>query len=721
MKKSVYITTVEPNSGKSVITLGLMNELLAKIGNVGYFRPIVNQEEDNHVQTVLNFFKLSQTTKESYALTRAEVIKYLNEGNEQKIFDKIIRKHKKLQKKYDFILVEGSDFAGEGVILEFGLNVKIAVNLNTPTILVGNADNKKITDFISGIQLAYDSFKEKNVQVVALIANKVPSKYLKTIVERLRKKVDEEVYITAIAKDETLANPGIRDIIKAMDAEILLGEHALDKEIKRIAVGAMQIRHFLKYIKDKTLVITPGDRADIILASLQVDRSYNYPGISGIVLSGGLKPEKSIMKLLEGINTNVPILSVKPQTYDAATQIESIKVQINPDDKTKIYRSIRLFNKYVDSKALLKKISDFDAEDRMTPGVFLYMLEERASKNKKRIVLPEAIDPRILKAAAKIVEKDLADIILLGKEKTIKAIAKENNIDLDWDKVTIIDPETSPLKDKYAKKLYELRKHKGVNLAMAYDLVEDGAYFGTMMVREGDADGMVSGAIHTTAHTIRPALQVIKTKPGSNFVSSTFFMAMPDRVSAFADCAIVPNPNAEQLAEIAIMTADAAKQFGLKPKVAMLSYSSGTSGSGEDVEKVRKATEIVKKKRPDILIEGPIQYDAAVDPKVGKKKLPGSPVAGEANVLIFPDLNTGNNTYKAIQRETGALAIGPMSLGLRKPVNDLSRGATVDDIYNTILLTSIQAQETEKEGKAPEKSDSNHKTESKKAVKLDKS
>ncbi len=718
MKKSVYITTVEPNSGKSVITLGLMNELLAKIGNVGYFRPIVNHEKDNHVQTVLNFFQLNQTPKETYALTRSEVVKYLNEGNEQKIFDKIIRKYKKLQKKYDFILVEGSDFAGEGAILEFGLNVKIAVNLNTPTILVGNADGKKTTDFISGIQLAYESFKEKNVQLVALVANKVSPKQLKTMVERLKKKVDKEVYVTAIPKDETLANPGIRDIIKAMDAEILLGEHALDKEIKRIAVGAMQIRHFLKYIKDKTLVITPGDRADIILASLQVDRSYNYPGISGIVLSGGLKPEKSIMKLLEGINTNVPILSVKPQTYDAATQIESIKVQINPDDKTKIYRSIRLFNKYVDSKILLKKITDFEAEDRMTPGVFLYMLEEKASRDKKRIVLPEAIDPRILKAAAKIIEKDLADIILLGKEKTIKAIAKENHIDIDWDKVTIIDPETSPLKDKYAKKLYELRKHKGVNLAMAYDLVEDGAYFGTMMVREGDADGMVSGAIHTTAHTIRPALQLIKTKPGSNFVSSTFFMAMPDRVSAFADCAIVPNPDAEQLAEIAIMTADAAKQFGLKPKVAMLSYSSGTSGSGEDVEKVRKATEIVKQKRPDILIEGPIQYDAAVDPKVGKKKLPGSLVAGEANVLIFPDLNTGNNTYKAIQRETGALAIGPMSLGLRKPVNDLSRGATVDDIYNTILLTSIQAQETEKEEKTSEE---NNRNQSKKAIKLDKS
>ncbi len=697
MKKSLYITTVEPNSGKSIVTLGLMNELLSHTGKVGYFRPIVNDEKDNHINTVLEFFKLKQKPEDAYALTRAEVVKCLNEGKEQKIFERIIRQYKKLEKKFDFILIEGSDFAGEGTIVEFDINVKIAVNLNAPTVLVGNAGKKKVSEFISGIQLAYENFKEKNVEIVALIANKVLSKNLESIVNKLKKITEEETYVAAIPRDETLANPSMQDIIHYMNARILLGENALNKEIKRIAVGAMQIRHFLKYIKDKTLVITPGDRADIILASLQVDRSYNYPEIAGIVLSGGLIPEKNIMKLLEGVNTGVPIISVKQQTYEAATMIESMKIQINPYNKQKIVRSIKLFKKYVNAKEILKKVARFETAERMTPSMFLYMLEEKASRDKKRIVLPEAIDPRILQAAAKIIEKDLADIILLGKEDIIKAIAKEHNINLDWNKVTIIDPETSHLKDKYAKKLYELRKHKGVNLAMAYDLVEDGAYFGTMMVREGDADGMVSGAIHTTAHTIRPALQLIKTKPDARFVSSTFFMAMPDRVSAFADCAIVPNPDAEQLADIAIMTADAAKQFGLKPRVAMLSYSSGSSGSGEDVEKVRKATEIVRKKRPDILIEGPIQYDAAVDPEVGKKKMPDSPVAGQANVLIFPDLNTGNNTYKAIQRETGALAIGPMSLGLRKPVNDLSRGATVDDIYNTILLTSIQASEMEKE------------------------
>ncbi len=696
MKKALYLATIEPNSGKSLITLGLINELLAKTSKIGYFRPIVNSPQDNHIETVIRYFKLDQNTREAFALTRSEVVDLLNEKREDLILEKIIRQFKKLEKKFDFILIEGSDFSGEGSIVEFDMNVKIASNLSVPTVIVGSGIGKSFDEFVGSMQLAYEAFKEKEVKVVALIANKIRPKNLKTVVKKLGKIVPEDTYVTAIPRDEYLSKPSMLDIIRSFDAKVLIGEEHLTNSIKNIAVGAMQIRHFLKYVKEKTLVITPGDRADIILTALQADKSYNYPSIAGLVLSGGLIPEKPVMKLIEGVNTHVPIISVKPQTYEVATQIKSIKVQINPRDTKKILRSIRLFKKYVDAKRILDSIYKFHT-DRITPSMFLYNLEELASRKKMRIVLPEATDPRILKAACKIQSRDLADIILLGKPEVIKNTAQTHGIKLDWDKVKIIDPETSPLIEKYAKKIYELRKHKGINEAMAHDLAEDGAYFGTMMVREGDADGMVSGAVHTTAHTIKPALQLIKTKPGSNFVTSTFFMALPDRVSAFADCAIVPNPDAEQLAEIAIRTADAAKRFGIEPRVAMLSYSSGTSGKGEDVEKVRKATGIVRQKRPDILIEGPIQYDAAVDPTVGQKKMPGSPVAGHATVLIFPDLNTGNNTYKAVQRETGALAIGPMLMGLKKPVNDLSRGATVDDIYNTILLTSIQAQENDEQ------------------------
>ncbi len=694
MNKAIYLATIEPNSGKSLVSIGLMNELKSRSEKIGYFRPIIDgdKRKDNHIELMLDYFKIKQTYEESFGLTRSEIVRFLNENQEDKILDKIIRKYKKLEKKFDFIIIEGSDFTGEGSIVEFEMNIKIASNLSIPAIIIGSGKNKTMQEFIGSMKLAYDGFREKEVEVIALIANKIQPKNLKSVVNNLKKAVSKQTYVTAIPRDEFLANPSIYDIIRIFDAKILFGENNLGRHIKHIAVGAMQMRHFLRYLKNQTLVITPGDRADIILSALQADKSYSYPDIAGIVLSGGLIPEKPILKLIEGTNINVPLISVKPQTYDVATTIRSMPIQINPKDIKKIMRSIRLFNKHVDVKLILDRFIRFESK-RVTPSMFLYNLEEKAAREKKRIVLPESTEPRILKAACQILSRDLADIILLGDEKNIKNIAKTHGINLDWDKVTIINPKESPLLEKYARKIHELRKHKGVNEAMAYDLAEDPTYFGTMMVREGDADGMVSGAVHTTAHTIKPALQLIKTKPGSNFVTSTFFMAMPERVSAFADCAIVPNPNAEQLAEIGIATADAAKKFGIEPRVAMLSYSSGSSGTGEEVEKVRKATEIVRKKRPDILIEGPIQYDAAVDPEVGKKKMPDSPVAGQATVMIFPDLNTGNNTYKAVQRETGALAIGPMLLGLKKPVNDLSRGATVDDIYNTILLTSIQAQD----------------------------
>ena len=697
MSKGLYITTIEPNGGKSVVSLGLMNELLSRTTKVAYFRPIIPGDvRDNHISTMLEHFKLNQKYEDAFALTRTQVVQLLNNNQEDKILETIIRKYRQLEKTHDFILVEGSDFSGETSMIEFEINIKIASNLSVPALIVGSGIGKTMEEFAGNVQLAYDGFEEKDVKVIALIANKVLPKNIPAVIKRLKKIVKPDTYVAAIPRDELLSHPSMYDIIRTFDAEILTGENQLGRDIRQVAVGAMQMRHFLKFIKDKTLVITPGDRHDLILAALQADKSFNYPSISGIVLSGGLKPAKPVLKLIEGVNTHVPVLSVKPQTYEVATRIKNMKVQINPGDTKKILRAIRLFKKHVDSRVILDKLVRFKT-DRITPGAFLYNLEELAGRKKMRIVLPEATEPRVLRAACKVLERDLADIILLGKPEAIKETARAHGIRLDWDKVKIIDPETSELTEKYARKIYELRKHKGINEAMAHDLATDGAYFGTMMVREGDADGMVSGAVHTTAHTIKPALQLIKTKPGRHFVTSTFFMALPDRVSAFADCAIVPNPDAEQLAEIAIQTADAAKTFGISPRVAMLSYSSGSSGKGADVEKVRKATELVKRQRPDILVEGPIQYDAAVDPEVGRKKMPDSPVAGRANVLIFPDLNTGNNTYKAVQRETGALAIGPMLLGLKKPVNDLSRGATVDDIYNTILLTSIQAQRNDEQ------------------------
>ena len=696
MNKAVYIATIEPFSGKSLISIGLMNELLTRKNKVGYFRPVINDysegKKDNHIKTMINFFKLDISYDDAYGFTRSEMIKLLNKGQEKKILETIIRKYKKLEKKYDFILLEGSDFSGEGTMIEFELNVKLAANLSIPVILVSSGVSKTFDEYISNIKLAYDSFKDEKVTVPAIIANKIKPKNLKTVVARIKKVVDQDTYVAAVPRDENLLKPSMRDILNYFDGKVLFGEDHLEKPVKQYEVGAMQLRHYLSRLRDKSVVITPGDRADLILGAIQADKSDAYPNISGLVLTGGITPEKPILKLINGINTSLPIVVIKPNTYEATAKISDLKPKINPYDTRKIMRSIGLFKKHVDVKRILDKLIHYENE-KMTPSMFLYNLEEWAGRERKRIVLPEGTDPRILKAACRLQATDLVDIILLGKKDQICSIVKNKGINLDCNKVTIIDPETSPKLEMYAKKLYELRKHKGITETTAMDLVKDPSYFGTMMVYMGDADGMVSGAVHTTQHTIRPALQIIKTKPGAKLVSSVFFMCLPDRVSAFADCAINPNPNAEELAEIAIASADSAKKFGIKPKVAMLSYSSGSSGKGEDVEKVRQATEIVKEKRPDILVEGPIQYDAAVDPEVGKKKMPDSPVAGQASVLIFPDLNTGNNTYKAVQRETGALAIGPMLQGLNKPVNDLSRGCTVDDVYNTILLTAIQAQE----------------------------
>ena len=453
----------------------------------------------------------------------------------------------------------------------------------------------------------------------------------------------------------------------------------------------MQLRNYLQYITEKGLVITPGDRADIILGALQANLSVNYPSISGIVLTGGIIPEDTIMKLIEGLSDIVPIASVEEGTYLIANRIGAIKSKIYADNIKKIETSIQAFQKYVNLDELSEKLVTFEV-DGITPRMFQYNLLKQARKERKHIVLPEGNDDRVLIAISRLQEMDVVDLTVIGSKKEIEKRAAELKINIDYSKLNIVLPNESADYENYSETYYELRKEKNVTLAMAQDLMEDVSYYGTMMVYKGHADGMVSGAAHTTQHTILPALQFVKTRPECKIVSSIFFMCLENRVSIFGDCAINPNPTAEQLAEIAISSADSSIAFGIEPKIAMLSYSSGTSGKGDDVDKVRNATEIVRQKRPDLKIEGPIQYDAAVDMTVGKSKLPNSEVAGQASVLIFPDLNTGNNTYKAVQRETGALAIGPMLQGLNKPVNDLSRGCTIDDIINTVIITAIQAQ-----------------------------
>lgn len=695
MSKSIYIATSEPSSGKSIVTLGLMSMLIGKTAKVGYFRPIVEDFEeggsDNHIETVISHFGLDIQFEDAYAITKSKLIKKKNKGKLGDVLDLIIEKYKRLEERFDFVLVEGTSFTGEGTAIELDINVLIAKNLGIPAVIVGTGVGKTLEELIDSLHLVYDSFKIKEVEVLAIFANKVQPENIELVTTGLRKNLPESILINTIPVISSLNHPTVQEIVIDLNAKVLFGDAYLNNQTSNFSVGAMQLCNYLLHLKEDSLVITPGDRADIILGVLQANESVNYPTIAGIVLTGNILPEPSILKLIEGLSPVVPIISVEEGTYYITNRIGAIKSKIYANNKQKIATSITTFEKYVAIDNLAQKLITFKAEG-MTPKMFQYNLVKRAKMHRKHIVLPEGSDERIIIAAARLLAMDVVDISIIGNKKQIESKVAELGLEFDFSKVQIINPIESEHYDDYVATYYELRKAKNVSMAMAKDLLEDVSYFGTMMVYKGHADGMVSGAAHTTQHTILPALQFIKTKPNCSVVSSVFFMCLEDRVSVFGDCAINPNPTAEQLAEIAISSADSSLAFGIEPKVAMLSYSSGTSGKGDEVDKVRKATEMVKAQRPDLKIEGPIQYDAAVDLEVGQSKMPNSEVAGHASVLIFPDLNTGNNTYKAVQRETGALAIGPMLQGLNKPVNDLSRGCTVDDIINTVVITAIQAQ-----------------------------
>jgi phosphate acetyltransferase len=694
MNKALYIATSESYSGKSIVALGLMHALTGRIGKVAYFRPIIADLDpgiqDNHIETVLKHFNLPQTYEQSYGFKKNELVRLLNEGSTNSIIDRIIEKFKYLESRYNFVLVEGSDFSDEVSFIEMDLNVLIAKNLGIPVVIVGSGKGKTLENYSSQIHLTYDTFKEREVEVIGVIANKVHETNLQEVKFAMQKELPD-VIVSVIPRVDSLAKPTVKEIVHALEAEVLFGGAMLNNKTGKFSVGAMQLRNFLNHLSEDTLVITPGDRADVILGTLQAHESANYPNISGIVLTGGLAPDQNVLRLIDGLGAVLPILLVREGTFAVTNKIGSIQSKIYSDNKDKILKSIQVFEEHMDLEGFMEKFTQFNAEG-ITPSMFQYNLMKRTRSTKKHIVLPEGTDSRVLHAAARLSNLDLVNLTLLGDATQIQTKLSNLGLTLDSSKVNLINPVDSPNYEDYVKTFYELRKHKNVNIHMAEDLLTDVSYFGTMMVYKGDADGMVSGAVHTTQHTIRPALQFVKTKPGVSVVSSVFFMCLEDRVSVFGDCAINPNPNAEQLAEIAISSADSSRAFGIEPKVAMLSYSSGSSGKGEEVDKVRKATEIVKKLRPDLKIEGPIQYDAAVDKEIGKAKLPNSDVAGEASVLIFPDLNTGNNTYKAIQRETGALAIGPMLQGLNAPINDLSRGCTTEDIFNTVMITAIQAQ-----------------------------
>lgn len=696
MTNSIYLTTTESHCGKSLVSLGIMEMLLRKTKRVGVFRPLVSEHapgtRNKNIDLILSHFSLDIEYADTYAFQMREANEMLAQGKNDEFLDRIIEKYKVLESQCDFILCIGSDFVGESSAFEFDINTVIAQNLGAPVLVLGNAAQRSPVEAVDPIRLAVDLFRERGCQIVGAIINRADRNQIDHVLAALHQEFPEDdLLLSVIPANRILDSPNIKEIAQNLNAEVLYGTDRLARQVFDYKIIAMQVQNFLPHLTDNSLVITPGDRGEIILSTLQAHQSRNYPQVAGILLTTGLKPAPTIQKLLDGLPSMLPILAVPTDTFTTATNVGKIRSYITPDNHAKINLSLKLFDKYINTDALHAQISNVQTRG-LTPKMFLYNLVQKAKADPRHIVLPEATDERILRAAEILSEQDIVEITLLGNEDDVKRAIAGYGRSIDLKKVHLVDPEKSPRFNEYWDTLFEMRKHKGLTREHTRDLICDVSYFGTMMVYKGHADGMVSGAAHTTMHTIRPALQFVKTKPGFSVVSSVFFMCLEDRVLVYGDCAVNPKPTAEQLAEIAIASADSSLAFGIEPKVALLSYSSGDSGKGEEVDRVRQATKIAKERRPDLKIEGPIQYDAAVDPEVGKKKMPNSEVAGQATVLIFPDLNTGNNTYKAVQRETGAIAVGPMLQGLNKPVNDLSRGCTVEDIVNTVVITAIQAQ-----------------------------
>ncbi len=696
MYKSLYISATEARSGKSAIVLGMMQLLIRNMRKVAFFRPIINEplldDKDHDINLMMKFFKLKQTYAESFAYTLDEARHLINHGQRNLLIQNILEKYHRIVEEYDFVLCEGTDFLGQDASFEFELNADIAANLGSVMMLVASGHGKNIDEVIDSTQTILDQLEAKRVDVLSVVVNRADlSETEKSDLREAlsQRTAEKEILIYNMPDEPSLGKPTMNDVAKWLNAEVLYGANRMDTLVGNYLIAAMQVNNFLDYINDGNLIITPGDRTDIVLASLVSRVSSSYTDISGVLLTGGIRLPLGVHQLLEGwTGVPVPILLTSDHTYKTVQMLSQLYGRIEPDNVQKVNTALGLFERHINAKEVSKRLIN-DKPTRVTPMMFEFDLIDKARHEKMRIVLAEGEEERILLASDVLLRRDVADIILLGNANRIgKRIA---DLGIDVSKARIIEPIHSPDYKEYVETYYQMRKAKGMTEEQAHDLMADPTYFGTMMVHKNHADGMVSGAVNTTAHTIRPAFEFIKTKPNCSIVSSIFLMCLSDRVLAFGDCAVNPNPTAQQLADIAVASAHTAKVFGIEPRVAMLSYSTGTSGKGADVEKVVEAVKIAQEMAPDLLLEGPLQYDAAIDPHVARTKLPNSKVAGRGTVFIFPDLNTGNNTYKAVQRAANAIAIGPVLQGLNKPVNDLSRGCSVPDIVNTVAITAIQA------------------------------
>jgi len=691
--KSIYVFGAEPQSGKSVVLLGIVELLSRHVQKLGFFRPLVRQEgtSDNAIDLISSRYHLPFPNRVKYGMTYEKARSLVGEEKYDELLKRTLEEYRSLESECDVVVCLGTGFHDipPGLALDF--NIDVANNLGALVAPVATGYGRTPHEIVQRSSALLNLLETKRCEVLALFVNRVVPKRMDEIVG-LVTKAKTQVPIFVLPELGVLAKPTVGEIAEDLGATRWSGDpESFTREVEDIKIGAMELPNFLDHLIEGTLVITPGDRSDIILGSLLADVASTYPRVAGLLLTGGLRPAPQVQRILEGLRKSpVPVMAVEADTFMAGTQASQVRGRIRPGNSRKVAIALGHMEKYIDAQAFYQRI-DISRPARVTPIMFEHTLVEQAKSNRKHIVLPEGTEERILRAAEILLLRGVADLTLLGNVEEIRQ--KTSSLGLSLKGAAFLDPIDPGRREEYANTYYKLRRHKGISEQMAFDMVADVGYFGTLMVHRAEADGLVSGAVHTTAHTLRPAFEIIGLKPGFSLASSIFFMCLPDRVFVFGDCAVNPEPTMEQLADIATSSADTARAFGIEPRVAMLSYSTGESGKGADVDKVREATKRVRSLRPDLAVEGPIQYDAAVDPSVAQTKLPGSQVAGRATVFIFPDLNNGNITYKAVQRSANAVAIGPVIQGLKRPVNDLSRGATVTDIVNTVAITAIQAQE----------------------------
>ncbi|MFE9579121.1 phosphate acetyltransferase [Nocardia sp. NPDC006044] len=681
---TVYIASPEGDTGKSTVALGVLQMLCATTARVGVFRPITRSTTEPDY--ILELLLEHSTADIDYAQATGVTYEQVHADPDAAISEIVMRFHE-VAKVCDAVVVVGSDYTDVASPSELRFNARIAVNLGAPVLLVVRGSGRTPAEVKQLAELCQSELVLEHAQLVAIIANRCDPDHIDDVAATLR---NLPVPTWTLPEVPLLISPTMAELCSAIDGEMYSGDQELlQREALKIMVGGMTAEHILERLVDGVVVIAPGDRSDVLLSVVNAHEAEGFPSLSGIIMNGGMLPHPAVARLMSGLKPKLPILTTELGTYDTASAAYRTRGRMSAGSPRKVDTALALMEEHVDAAELLRRI-EVPLTSVVTPQMFEYQLIERARGDRKRIVLPEGDDDRVLRAAGRVLQRKIADLVILGDESSIRARAAELGVDISA--AQVLDPQTSGHLDEFAEEYAELRKHKGMTVERARETMSDISYFGTMMVYKGIADGMVSGAAHTTAHTIRPSFEIIKTVPGVSTVSSVFLMCLADRVLAYGDCAVVPDPTSEQLADIAISSAATAARFGIEPRIAMLSYSTGESGSGADVDKVRVATKLVRERAPQLPVEGPIQYDAAIEPTVATTKLPDSEVAGKATVFVFPDLNTGNNTYKAVQRSAGAIAIGPVLQGLRKPVNDLSRGALVADIVNTVAITAIQAQ-----------------------------